>query len=291
MKPRISAVILTLNEEKNIANALRSVCSWVDEIVLVDMHSEDRTVEIAKSFGAKVFFHSRLGFQDPARPFAMEKSTGDWIINLDADEIVPFALSRELLHIAEKDHADVCSIPRLNYIGGRPMLHNGWGPNGDRQLRFFKRGAIEFSPLVHVRPRPVAGKRVLDLQYPASHPLIHFNYLNSAQFLDKLNRYTDLEAKQASSKGNRSFLSLFIVRPLMEFLKRYVLLQGFLDGSNGFYYSFLMLVYKMTVAAKVRELELGLDLDGTRKLYESIADTALRGYDNSFDPLNEDIST
>jgi (heptosyl)LPS beta-1,4-glucosyltransferase len=279
VKPKISAVILTFNEEKNIAYALRSVASWTDEIIVVDMYSEDRTVEIAQSFGAKTILHPRLGFQDPARSFAMDNATGDWIINLDADEIVPFKLSKELIHIAENDLADVCSIPRLNYIGGKPMLHSGWDPNGDRQFRFFKKGTLEFSPLVHVRPKPAPGKRLRKLTYPASKGLIHFNYLDSTQFLEKLNRYTSFEASQAFDSGlNFSFTSFF-VRPAVEFVKRYIFFQGFRDGWNGFYYSFLMVLYKMTQAMKLRELKKIGSREDIRLKYQAIAEEEVRQFD------------
>src|SRR5258707_246669 len=123
--------IHTLNEERNIASALRSVVSWVDEIIVVDMYSDDSTVEIARAFGAKIFLHEKTGFVEPARNFAQEKATGDWIIALDADEIIPPELSRELMKIAEDNRADICYVPRLNYFGGFPLLHSGWGPEQD----------------------------------------------------------------------------------------------------------------------------------------------------------------
>lgn len=280
-KPRLSAVILTFNEEQNIANALRSVASWTDEIIVVDMHSEDRTVNIAESFGARVFSHPRMGFVEPARAFAMDMASGDWIINIDADEIVPLELSQELVHIANNDLADVCSIPRLNYIGGEPMLHSGWSPNGDRQLRFFKKGALEFSPLVHVRPKQAPGKRLRKLHYPANKALIHFNYLDSTQFLEKLNRYTSLEATQAQDRGHGFSVAGLFVKPAVEFVKRYLLFRGFRDGWSGFYYSFLMLTYKMISTMKLRELEKYGTAANIRLRYQAIAEEELNRFDKS----------
>src|SRR5450759_1251360 len=93
MGTRISAVINTLNEERNLPFALRSVQDWVDEIVVVDMHSEDATRDIAKQYGARVFLHERLGYADPARAFALEQAVGDWILLIDADELIPAPLS------------------------------------------------------------------------------------------------------------------------------------------------------------------------------------------------------
>ncbi|PYU89881.1 MAG: glycosyltransferase family 2 protein, partial [Acidobacteria bacterium] len=116
MGPRISVVVNTLNEEKNLPYALRSVRSWVDEIVVVDMHSQDRTVEIAREYGAKVYSHEPMGFVEPARAFAVAQAGGDWILILDADEVVPLLLSRRLREIARRDEADVVTLPRLNYL-------------------------------------------------------------------------------------------------------------------------------------------------------------------------------
>ena len=100
MTQRISVVINTWNEEQNLPWSLGSVRSWADEIVVVDMHSQDRTREIAESFGAKVYLHEWLGFADPARAFAIAQATCDFVLLLDADEMIPKPLSRELQRIA-----------------------------------------------------------------------------------------------------------------------------------------------------------------------------------------------
>ena len=93
----ISVVINTLNEEKNLAYTLRSVQSWASEIIVVDMHSTDKTVEIAKTHGAKVFYHEPTGFVEPAQEFAVAQASHAWILLLDADEVVPKPLSERLL--------------------------------------------------------------------------------------------------------------------------------------------------------------------------------------------------
>ncbi|MGH9356058.1 MAG: glycosyltransferase family 2 protein, partial [Terriglobia bacterium] len=129
---RISVVINTFNEEKNLPYALRSVQTWADEIIVVDMHSEDRTVEIARQFGAKVYFHERMGFVEPARAFAIGQASGDWIMVLDADEIVPEPLSRKLIEIAHGDEGvDAARLPWVNYLLGAAIRHTGWGPSQD----------------------------------------------------------------------------------------------------------------------------------------------------------------
>ena len=128
----ISVVIITLNEEANLPYALRSVRAWADEVIVVDMHSDDRTRQIAKEYGARVYLHDRVGYPEPAREFALAKTKGDWILILDADELIPARLARLLQSIAISDKADAVSIPRLNYLLGTPAVGMGWGPKQDR---------------------------------------------------------------------------------------------------------------------------------------------------------------
>ena len=284
MRPRISAVIMTLNEEKNIGNALRSVAPWVDEIIVVDMYSDDRTVEIAHSFGAKVFLHEKKRLADPARNFSQEKATGDWIIALDADEIVPPKLSRELLKIAEDDRADICFVPELNYFCGFPLLHTGWGPDQDRHDRFYRKGSIVYSPNIHGRSRQKEGSRVLSLKYRPGLAIIHFNFLNVSHCVEKLNRYTDIDASQKNQKGQKMGAVDMLIRPLWEFVKRYFRYQGFRDGWPGLYYSFFMSFYRMTQAMKLREIDVAGSAEAVRTKYQTIAEEYLAGYESQMKP-------
>jgi glycosyltransferase involved in cell wall biosynthesis len=265
MKLRISAVINTLNEEKNLPFALRSVQPWVDEMVVVDMHSEDRTVEVARAFGAKVYSHERMGFVEPARAFAVAKATGDWILILDADELVPFPLSRRLRAIAQGDKADLVRIPRLNYLLGGPLMHAGWGPTQCTHGRFYKRGFLQTSPRIHSPLLPASRGRVLVIPYEPACAILHFNYLDSADFLERLNRYTSIEAQQASERGERRTPVGALVKGAREFGGRYIRAGGFLDGWRGFYLSLFMSFYRIVTAAKLQELT----ALGRRELIES----------------------
>jgi glycosyltransferase involved in cell wall biosynthesis len=265
MKPRISAVINTLNEEKSLPFALRSVQPWVDEIVVVDMYSDDRTVDIAREFGAKVFFHERMGFVEPARPFAVAKATGDWILLLDADELVPFPLSQRLLAIAQGDRADLVRIPWLNYLLGAPLMHTGWGPTQDPHMRFFKRGFLQASPQIHSPLLPRSGGRVLVIPYEPACAILHFNYLDSADFLERLNRYTSIEAQQAFERGERATPVGVLIKAAKGFGLHFIKRRGFRDGWRGFYLSLFMSFYRIVTAAKLQELT----ALGPRELIES----------------------
>jgi len=123
-KLSVSVLIHTLNEERNIRNCLETVI-WAEEIIVVDMYSDDKTVEIAREYTDKIFYFERVGYADPARKFALERATKPWILVVDADELVPRRLYEELKNIIEKDLADVVYIPRNNYFFGEILKGTG----------------------------------------------------------------------------------------------------------------------------------------------------------------------
>lgn len=278
MKPKISIVINTLNEERNLPYALRSVCAWADEIVVVDMHSDDRTVEIAKRYNATVYSHPRTPFFDAARRFAVEKATGDWILLLDADEIVPPSLSEVLVQAISKDHGDVYLIPRLNYLLGVSMKGSGWGAYEDHQLRLFRSGSVHLSERIHGFIRPTSEARVISMPYKNEIALHHFNYLDSAHFVEKMNRYTTVEARQALERGERVGRSKAMLYSVLTFVDRYIWKKGFLDGWRGFYLSGFMAVYRWLTYAKLQELRSGIDSDRVQQTYQEIAEKLVDAY-------------
>lgn len=253
-RPRISAVLNTLNDESRLPYALRSVQDWVDEIVVVDMNSDDRTREIARSFKAKVLLHERLTYVEPARAFALSHSTGDWVLILDADELVPQPLSRRLLAIAISGEADAVDIPWRNYLLGHALGHTGWGPHQDSHVRFFRRGAVEARAGIHDGLHVVAGTRVLQLPAAEGTAIIHLTYLDVTQFVEKLNRYTSVEAESALARGERGSPARAVRQGAREFLGRYLRRGGYRDGWRGFYLSALMAMYRLVTVAKMDEL-------------------------------------
>jgi glycosyltransferase involved in cell wall biosynthesis len=279
MTPLISAAINTWNEERNLPRALRSIRSWVDEIVVVDMHSDDRTVEIAKSFGAHVHVHERLGFADPARAFAIEQTRGSWVLILDADELVPHPLSMRLTEIAREARADVVQIPRRNYLLGAELKHTGWGLSSDYQMRFFRRGALHTTATIHDFLKPALNARLLRLPPVPELSIVHFNYLDIGHFLEKLNRYTTIEARQAAERGETSSVASALAKALSEFCSRYVGAGGYRDGWRGFYLSALMAFYRLSAAGKLTELVAGVTPERTERLYADVAERVLAEYE------------
>ncbi len=252
--PRISGVVVARNEANRIAFALEAVRPLVQEIIFFDMDSSDRTGEIAESYGATVFRVPPMGGQEPARVLAIEKATGDWILMFDADEILSSAMRERLFRLVRDDEADVASLPRLNYLFGKVMTGALMGANDDRQIRFFKRGCVDVSPLLHAQPTIHLGSRVLDLQYPNDGAIIHFNYVDISNYLEKFNRYTGMEAAKPASRKEYTFQKM-VLKAGWEYVNRYLRKGGYRDGWRGLYIALAMSFYRFTIWARVRELE------------------------------------
>lgn len=248
---RISAVINTRNEECNIRFCLESV-KWCDEIIVVDMESEDGTVPIAREYTDKIYTHEKVLAFDIARKYAVEKASGDWILLIDADELVPQSLSGKLREIARSDGADVVYIPFKTYIMGKWIAHTGWWP--DYHPRFFKRGAIRFAETVHAYMKVPDTARKIHLPRLPQCAVAHFAYLDSAHFVTKLNRYTTIEAQHLYD--NNTCFSLFrtFAQSGKEFVLRYFIHQGYKDGYRGFFLSLMMAFYRALSHIKLWEI-------------------------------------
>lgn len=280
MQAAISVTVNTLNEEKRLPYTLRSVHSWADEIVVVDMHSDDRTREIAELFGAKVYLHERTGFVEPARAFAVEKATHEWVLMLDADEVVPVTLSRRLQEIACNDEADVVLIPWRNFLLGKPMDYAGWGMQQDYHARFFKRGHFRFMKTIHQLGRIPKEARTLQLPPQAEFAVSHFNYVDMAHFVEKMNRYTSIEAEDAWKNGTRTGRFRALNKAVRKFIHVYFQRKGFREGWRGFYLAMLMAFYRLLVQAKLTELQQSGTREEVEAFYQQEAERLLKGYES-----------
>jgi glycosyltransferase involved in cell wall biosynthesis len=274
----ISAVINTFNEEAHIGNALRSLIPWVDEAIVVDMKSSDRTAEIASSLGARVILTDGPGYEYAPRAFALEQASHEWTIVLDADEMVPAALASELRRLSDLNQWDAVSIPRCNYFFGAMLNHANIGPEDDRQLRFFKRPFVRCSSSVHADFSVVPGARLLLMPYAPKLALVHFSYLDTAQYIFKLNRYTTVEAIQAKAKGERATFVNLLLRPVYDFIWRYLKKSGFKDGWRGMHVSLLWAFSRAVANVKLRELERIGDRNAILKIYQAEINRILSEY-------------
>ena len=257
----LSVVIITHNEEANLGRTLQSVMPLVSdgkgEIVVVDSGSTDRTVEIAKSFGARVFIEEWKGFA-AQKNSAIAKAEGDWILSLDADEEVSLELSSEitgLLFLTDgrsEDRSVLVTgywIPRKNHFLGKWTKHGGFWP--DPKMRLFRKGAASFeNRLVHEDARLTGG-----MSGQLKHSLLHHSYPTVSDYIEHMNRYSSLGAEMAVAKGYRGLAFVdILIRPIATFIYNYFFRLGFLDGHEGFLLHVNHAIYVSWKYAKAWEL-------------------------------------
>lgn len=248
---KISAVINTYNEEANIVRCLRSVVPYVDEVIIVDMHSTDATRKLARKYTKKIYQHEYVGYVEPARNFALGKATGDWILLLDADEELPESLGIKLRRLAEHADFSYYRIPRKNLVFGKWIAHSGWWP--DFQIRFFKKGTVSWNDEIH--SIPITLGKGSDMMVDEKNAIVHHHYKSIDQFLTRLNRYTSLEVKQLKSREEHFYWRMLITKPAQEFITRYFAWQGYKDGIHGLALSLLQAFSFFIVYLKLWETE------------------------------------
>ncbi len=248
----ISVVINTLNEEANLPRALASVRGFADEIVVVDMHSDDNTVKIAKKFGARVFSHERTNYVEPARNFAISKATEDWIFVLDGDEELTSTLKGHLKKLINSEKpADYYRIPRKNIIFGKWIKHSRWWP--DYNIRFFKKGKVSWNEVIHSVPMTEGDG--IDLASSEEYAIVHHNYSSLSQFIERMNRYTTVQAQDMKMSGKHFEWQSILTKPTSEFLSRYFQGEGYKDGIHGLALSCLQAFSELVTILKLWEDE------------------------------------
>jgi glycosyltransferase involved in cell wall biosynthesis len=227
----LSIAMIAMNEEANLPRTLESV-KWADEIVIVDSGSRDRTIEIAKSFGAKTSYH-QFGGHGEQKNVALDLCMSEWTLLLDADEVMTPELQREIqeLLVGEPKY-DAYWIPRLNLYFGKWIRHGGFYP--DRKLRLFKRGVARLSEGVGPHSTPqFAGPRG-----KLKGDLLHYAYPTMGIYLEHMDRYSSdiaplLQKRGKVSKSLEAFLWNAVLNPAATFIYNYFFRLGFLDGREG----------------------------------------------------------
>jgi len=243
----LSVVVITRNEEQNINRCLKSV-NWADEIILVDSGSTDRTLEIAKEYGAKVYSLQWRGY-GCAKQEGVRRASGKWVLSIDADEVVSPELAEEIKGIMH--NSANCSgfyIPRKTNFLGRWIHHCGWYP--DLVLRLFLKAKGNFDEAVVHEKVILAGEAGC-----LKNELLHYSYPSLEQYLEKFNRYTTLGAEDAFCRGKQSRWADIVIRPPVAFIKHYISRQGFRDGWEGFVISVMSSVAVLIKYAKLRQLQ------------------------------------
>lgn len=249
---QISVVINTLNEQENLPHAIGSVKNLADEVVVVDMRSEDNTRKIAAELGAKVYEHDRMGYVEPARNYAISNATGEWVLILDADERITPELESTLKQIVKsKDSKDYYRIPRKNLVFGKWLRHSRWWP--DYNIRFFRKGYVEWNEVIHSVPM-TRGKGA-DLEAKQDNALIHYHYETIEQYMERLNRYTTHQARSIAQDRYLFDWKDLIKKPADEFLSRYFEGQGYKDGLHGLALSGLQAFSEFVVYLKIWQMD------------------------------------
>jgi glycosyltransferase involved in cell wall biosynthesis len=241
MPVRISVPIVACNEAANLRRTLASV-AWADEIVLIDSGSTDETVAIAREFNARIFVEPWKGY-GPQVNSAIDKCTGDWILNLDADEEVTPGLKAEIQSLLSGSPAfDAYWVPRLNLVLGRWMRHGGLYP--DPKLRLFRRGTARLREDTepHATPKWEGPTGRLKAH------MLHYAYPTLDIYLEHMVRYSTASIPLVLNKGETSrslpaFAINTFLNPVATFVYNYFLRLGFLDGREGFLFHLYHSVY------------------------------------------------
>lgn len=242
----ISGAIVTLNEEANIARAVRSL-RFCDEVVIVDCGSTDRTCQAAAALGARVIASEWRGYAQQ-KNFCARSAANDWILSIDADEQVSAELAREIEVVRRKGtQHDGFDFPRLARYRGVWIRHSGWYP--DRKVRLYRRAAARWvGDYVHESVQVEGSVGRLDGD------LLHYTCNSAAEHLQTIERYTDLAARELHDSGGRAPRHRLIAAPTAAFLRSFLWKLGFLDGAAGFAIARMAALYAYKKYAKARRL-------------------------------------
>lgn len=245
--PKVSVAVIVQDEAANLAACLES-CRWADEIVVVDSHSTDETVAIARRFTDRIFQRDYQGQVDK-KNHAVALARHDWVLSVDADERIPEALAAEVRRVLGTPGDTVAwRVRRRTFYFGREIRHGEWNP--DWVVRLFDRRFARFGgtdPHDHV---------VTDLKVGAlREPMLHYSYRDFAQQIDRIQRFSTLAARAYYERGRRAGLWMLCVRPWFRFLRGYVGKLGFLDGIPGLAVAMGSGFYAFGRAVKLWELQ------------------------------------
>ena len=254
---KISATVITFNEEQDLAAAVESL-SWADEIIVVDSQSTDRTVEIARQFTDRIFINSWPGYA-AQKNFAAEQASHDWIFNLDADERVSPELRKQIEDLKKAGDPRVTGfqMPRHTFYLGRWIRHSGWYP--DFKLRLYNRKLGRWRG-DYVHESVESDGQVERL----TGSILHYTVRNASDHHLRVDRYTTLAAQEMAEQGKHATTLSLLWSPLVAFIRAYVFRRGFLDGIPGLAIAFFAAHYAFLKGIKLWEKQKGEGDTGRR---------------------------
>lgn len=234
-KTKITVAVITKNEEKNIKACIESVKGWADEVIVVDGYSEDQTVSIAESLGAKAIRHHFEGDFSKERNIANDNAIGEWVLHIDADDRVTKDFKTIVDDIIDKSEGiNAYKFRRKSFFLGHFMRYGGWYhsvPN------FVRKSRVRFEGQIHERPVYPGELGVLDAD------IEHYPFESIAQFMDRHNRYSSIQAEKMFRESGTAKLKHIkrtaIMKTFKTFWKMYVKKQGYKEGMHGFVFASL----------------------------------------------------
>lgn len=241
---KISATIITRNEERNLPRAIESL-RCCDEIVVVDSGSTDRTVEIAERFGARVLEANWRGYAGQ-KNYASDQALYDWVLSIDADEALSEDLEGEIWALKKRGPAyDAYTVPRMAQYLGKWILHSGWYP--DRKIRLFDRRKARWVG-DYVHESVISEGRVGALEGN----LLHYTCQSLSEHMRTMNGYTTLAAEELAARRHQVTYADLLFKPPWTFFRTYVLQRGFRDGVEGLAIAYMAALYTFLKFAKAR---------------------------------------
>ncbi len=245
---KISVVIITLNEEKNIGRCIDSVASIADEVLVVDSHSSDKTKEICIAKGARFIEQKFLGYIEQ-KNFALNLASHEIVLSLDADEALDEALQKEIAGLKLNFELNGYSFNRLTNYNGHWIRHCGWYP--DTKLRLVQKAKAKWignNPHDALVVEGSIGKIEGDL--------LHYSYDSISAHVLQTNKFSTIEAHTLFHNGKRATLLKIVTRAPFQFFKDYFLRLGFLDGRYGFIICFINSLYVLLKYSKMMDMQL-----------------------------------
>lgn len=243
---KISAVVITKDEECNIKECLESI-TWADEIIIIDSQSKDKTIETASAFTGNIYSVNTFNFSEK-RIFSLGKTANDWVLFIDADERVTPELAIEIQLLTPEENVYGYYIGRRNYCFGKWLKHSGVYP--DRHIRLFNKNYASITRrLVHEGVN-INGKTGL-----LKNEFLHFSYRDLTQMIDKINIYSTLEAEEKLANNKQISKAGVFSHAISAFLRVYISRKGFKDGTGGFFISFCFSMVSFLSHLKLLKLQ------------------------------------
>lgn len=247
----LSVIIITKNEEDNIWRCLESV-KWANELIVVDSFSTDKTIEIAKQYTDKIYLNDNTKCLNINKNLGMEKATGEWILIMDADEIVPPELTIEIKEILKRNTKafDGYLVMRKNMFLGKWMKHGGWWEYA-QNIELVRKGRGYFPPGLHDALKVPSGK-----VGRLNNPIIHHNIdADTSEWIDKMNFYTNLETEEMKEAGTKFSMIRTMILPFVVFFISYIWKSGYRDGFHGLVAATFAAFYVFIKNVKLWELQ------------------------------------